>query len=137
MDGKNKKYVLYADDDVDDHMFLRDIVIEKMPDLDIIACEHGMQLLQWLEKLSPEDRLPCCIILDINMPVLSGIQTLNILKSHAVFKAIPVIMFTTSSSAHDAQQSLLLGAESFLTKPFDYRQFQVIADKFLLFCKGE
>jgi len=132
----NKDYVMYADDDVDDHMFLRDIVHEKLPDLGILEFEHGLALLNWLEELGPDMRLPCCIILDINMPVLSGMQTLNILKAHSKFKNIPVIMFTTSSSGRDATESLLLGAESFLTKPFDYRQFQTIADKFLQFCKG-
>jgi CheY-like chemotaxis protein len=128
-------YFLYADDDADDHVLLLDIMNESLPGFEVKACYNGMEVLRFLEQLGPDDSLPCCIILDINMPVWSGVQTLQVLKAHKKFNTIPVVMFTTSSTQRDIDLSMLIGATAFITKPFSYAQFESISRTFMSICK--
>ncbi|RZL05889.1 MAG: response regulator [Pedobacter sp.] len=135
MNTKSSDYFLYADDDIDDQALLRDIINENLANFDVISCDNGMEVLQFLESLGPDESLPCCIILDINMPVWSGVQTLQVLKAHEKFNKIPVVMFTTSSSQRDIDLTMLIGAAAFITKPFSYTQFESISQTFLTICK--
>ena len=135
MRSDSREYFLYADDDIDDHTLLRDIINENLPGFDVKTFFNGMEILQFLEQLAPGERFPCCIILDINMPVWSGVQTLQVLKAHEKFNRIPVVIFTTSSSQRDIDLSMLIGATAFITKPFSYEQFEDISRTFLSICK--
>jgi CheY-like chemotaxis protein len=135
MKSNSRQYFIYADDDIDDHNLLGDIIKENLAGFDVKSFYNGMEVLRFLEQLAPGEPLPCCIILDINMPVWSGVQTLQVLKAHEKFKAIPVVMFTTSSSQRDIDLSMLIGATAFITKPFSYSQFESISRTFLAICK--
>lgn len=128
------RYFLYAEDDLDDQLILIDILREIDPDVAVITCGHGRELMQFLEALQPGDPLPCCIVLDINMPVWDGIRTLQALKQHAEFAQVTVVMFTTSNTIQDAERCRRLGAASFLTKPVTKKDFIAIAREFSLLC---
>ena len=61
--------------------------------------------------------LPALLILDINMPELDGFETLKWVRSQAVFRSMPVVMFSTSSQSEDIQRAYKLSANSYLLKP--------------------
>jgi chemotaxis family two-component system response regulator Rcp1 len=67
--------------------------------------------------------LPDLIILDINLPKLSGHEVLNAIKGSEKLKSIPVIMFTTSSTERDIVASYKNYANCYITKPFDTNEF--------------
>lgn len=109
------KRCLLVDDDLDD----REIFIDVLQDIDKeIICHtatNGLEALSFLEKASP---LPDFIFLDLNMPVMSGIQFLTEIKRHNKFDAIKIIIYTTSSYEKDIKETQELGANHFLTKPY-------------------
>ncbi len=73
---------------------------------------------------------PDFILLDINMPVLDGHQTLKKLKEDPDLAHIPVAMLTTSSNKEDILKSFNNGAISFITKPMVYDEFTRFVDSF-------
>lgn len=128
-------YFLYADDDPDDQDFFKTMVSEIDPSISVVLVNNGLELLQYLNNIVPKNKLPCCIVLDINMPIWDGIRTLKALKVEDKYKAIPVIMFTTSRSLRDNELSLMLGAQGFITKPVNHKDFSQLYHKFAELCR--
>ena len=71
--------ILYADDDCDDHFFLRESITSSGLPADIVYLTDGDQVIRYLEH--NDDVLPSLIVLDLNMPRLNGKQTLERLKN--------------------------------------------------------
>lgn len=90
------KYLVYVDDDPDDRMLFKE-ALESMPDYKLVTLVNGFELLLFLKQRS-DNELPFLIVLDINMPVMNGLEALSILKSNETYKNIPVVMFTTSAN---------------------------------------
>jgi DNA-binding response OmpR family regulator len=67
-------------------------------------------------------RQPDLIILDLNLPVLSGIEVCRILRGQADARHVPIIMLTARSSENDRVQGLDVGADDYVTKPFSLRE---------------
>jgi CheY-like chemotaxis protein len=131
----NGMYFLYADDDPDDQEFFRSMVMEIEPSLGVVVVNNGLELLQYLNHIGPKNNLPCCIILDINMPIWDGIRALKALKVEQKYMDIPVIMFTTSRSLRDNELCLMLGARGFITKPVNHREFTSLYHRFGEVCR--
>lgn len=117
--------ILYADDDPDDKLWVTEACKALHCDLDIQFVENGRHALQYLDKLNSES-LPSLIVLDLNMPELDGRQTLQRIKTHAVYKEIPVIIVTTSSNKVDMDICKRLGAARYLIKPDKHAGWQSI-----------
>ena len=76
-----KKYtILWADDDVDDLLLFREVLEELTQSFDVVEAANGKEALAYLQKAKAASLLPCLIILDINMPVLNGKETLVAIK---------------------------------------------------------
>ena len=73
---------------------------------------------------------PDMILLDINMPRLNGYEVLQKLKSDPSFRAIPVIMLTSSKNEDDVMKTYQWGATSYIQKPVDYDSFVKVVDGF-------
>ena len=67
-------------------------------------------------------RPPDLIILDLNLPVLSGLEVCRLLRSRQDAKHLPIIMLTAKSSESDRVAGLELGADDYVTKPFSPRE---------------
>jgi DNA-binding response OmpR family regulator len=68
------------------------------------------------------DRPPDLIILDLNLPVLGGLEVCRILRSRADVRHLPIIMLTARTSENDRVGGLELGADDYVTKPFSLRE---------------
>lgn len=68
--------------------------------------------------------LPDAIFLDLNMPRINGIQGLREIKQTSLLNNIPVIIYSTSSSKKDMQETLQLGASYFLTKKSNFEELR-------------
>lgn len=123
------KNLLLIDDDEDDHEFFSDAVREI--DSSII-CDCTLNGDLALEELkSGAVSLPDLIILDTNMPRLSGKQILQELKKDARLKTIPVIMYSTFLSERDNEEFLNLGAACYLAKPSKVKDFTTVLNSIL------
>lgn len=108
------KTILLVDDDGDDALLFKEAL--KRADATIslsrsTCCDSAMKLL------NSSETLPDYIFLDINMPMVSGLDCLALLKKSKRLKDIPVIMCTTSSRDADVAGAKSLGAVMFFTKP--------------------
>ena len=73
------------------------------------------------------------VLLDLNMPVLSGYQVLQRIKADERTKRIPVIMLTTTDDPREVARCYELGCNVYITKPVDYEQFAEAIRKLGLF----
>jgi CheY-like chemotaxis protein len=117
-----KPYILIADDDQEDR-YLLDIAFKEIASTeDIRMVENGIQVMDYLNGISEDNFLPALIVLDLNMPVLSGIETLTRLKENNRFKDIPVIIHSTSVYEVEKEKCLKIGAADFIKKPVSFDQ---------------
>jgi two-component system sensor histidine kinase ChiS len=88
-------------------------------DFEVVEAADGGEALKYLEK-TPVDRLPDIILLDRNMPNVSGDACIRIIKSDPVWRTIPVIFLTAQAGKAEVVKGLMqLGADDYLPKPFD------------------
>jgi class 3 adenylate cyclase len=107
--------VLIVDDNADNRQLLSDIA-ESMQLTPIEASAGG-------EALSiAQEKLPDLIILDVNMPGMSGFEVVALLKSNDRTAKIPVIMLTAMTDVEHRVQGLQLGADDYVAKPFNPRE---------------
>jgi CheY-like chemotaxis protein len=118
---ESRQTILVVDDDMVDVMTIRRALKELHVTNRVDHAQHGEAALSWLEE-SPSNR-PAIILLDLNMPVMNGIEFLQVVKQHASFKSIPVIMLTTSEEQKDKMRSFDLGVAGYMSKPVDYLHF--------------
>ena len=100
---------------VDDSKTIRMIVKKafKDYDCDMLEAENGVEGLATAAKEKPD-----LIVLDITMPVMSGIEMLAKLKEEADLKNIPVIMLTAESGKDNVMQIVKMGVKDYMVKPF-------------------
>jgi CheY-like chemotaxis protein len=115
--------ILLIDDDEDDQFMFKEVIESINPTL---QCETATNGKIALDKLKVSASLPDIIFLDLNMPVMNGLEFLIQIKKENVLSKIPVCIFTTSSILRDKELIKEFGAQFFLTKPND---FQVLRKK--------
>ncbi|MFP5213896.1 MAG: response regulator [Acidobacteriota bacterium] len=88
--------------------------------------EEAVDYLFNCGKYSDMDKYPCpgLILLDIKLPGINGIEVLRRIKEDPVLKSIPVIMLTTSKREEDITMSYSNYANSYLTKPVGFKEFE-------------
>jgi CheY-like chemotaxis protein len=130
-----KRTILWADDDPDDLMLMRQVLEEDGLQYDIVEVQNGREALDYLQGRQSDQDLPCLVILDMNMPVLNGRTTLTILKNDERLSKLPVVIFTTSSSELDKMFCRKFQVEM-ITKPPTFSNFREVIKKLLSFCSS-
>ena len=125
--------ILWADDDVDDLQMMKEVLLKNNRNYNIVEVPNGKEALGYLEESRKRGTLPCLIILDINMPVLDGKETLSIIKRNDVYKKLPVVVFTTSSSEVDKLYCQKFNTEM-ITKPPSFSSLEQAVIRLLKFC---
>lgn len=124
-------HIIVVDDDVEDHMILRDYFRDAGTVQHVRFFENGWNALQYLENIPDDLSLPKLIVLDLNMPIMNGTQMLVNLKRTTRLKNIPVIIFSTSENETEKRKSLSLGAVDYLVKPVTYEEGQRMVNRFI------
>ena len=133
MKASTKSFILYAEDDLD-YLDLVQQAFNAYKNIEIVHAHNGLEALEFLKNA--DGKMPCLILLDINMPVMDGKQALEKIKSDDRFNNIPIIMFTTSSSEVDKKFAMEMGAD-FITKPLNYSEVEDLAHEFAYRCNIE
>jgi len=115
----NRAKILVVDDVVDNIQLVSNILKEK--DYSIVFAKSGRKALDILDKSSDID----LILLDVQMPEMSGIEVCKILKSDNKHKDIPIIFLTANSKAEDIKSGFEAGAEDYVIKPFNATELLV------------
>lgn len=128
MAATNPTQIWIVDDDEDDQYLFAGALKILLPSLRVQQFDDGEKLLPALAACSI---LPDLIILDLNMPLLNGFETLKLLRANPVYHPLPVIVLTTSDQLDDQEKALALGADGFLTKPPTLDKILVLFDQLL------
>jgi two-component system response regulator len=121
--GKDWIPVLVADDNTDDCRLLKRAFQEAGISNRLDFVRDGQSLLDTLAAAASPRLLPGLILLDLNMPLLSGKEALKSIRADERFKHIPVLVLSTSGHEQDVMESYALGANSVIVKPMSYQEF--------------
>lgn len=116
--------ITLADDDEDDRLFFTDAFQELKINTIVNTVNNGKELLKYLNH--PKTVLPNIIFLDLNMPILNGIDCLKQIKLNDKFKDIAVAIYSTSSSDQDVEDTFVLGANIYIKKPSNFDDLKKI-----------
>lgn len=109
-----RKYkILAVDDNSISLATIEQVLKEKY---EVIPLNSGVRALQYLKKNQPD-----LILLDVRMASKDGVETLREIREMENCKDIPVIMLTSQNDKHTVLESLMLGAENYILKPFDIK----------------
>lgn len=118
---KNNRPILLVEDDQVDVMTVRRALDELHVTNRLDVTRDGEAALTFLRD--ERNRMPCVILLDLNMPRMNGIEFLEVAKNDPELKRIPVVVLTTSREEQDRLDSFNLGVAGYMVKPVDYDQF--------------
>jgi CheY-like chemotaxis protein len=135
MDAVKPKIVLCADDDPDDRELLCETATKIDPSVKVVHSENGEQLLTKLRELESINIYPCLIILDMNMPILDGRDTLIEIKKNPDWADIPVAIFTTSKREFYTDLEREYGV-NIVTKPAKYAAIMAEVSQLLSHCRA-
>lgn len=110
--------VLVVDDSEILHKIYR-VFLSKYQGCTVIHTKNGREAVK---KLAVEDHIDL-IILDINMPVMNGIEFLKYVRGRKTYKDIPIIVISTEDKEEDIKRGLSLGAKGYIIKPFKAQTF--------------
>jgi DNA-binding response OmpR family regulator len=116
--------VLLVEDDENDVFFMQRAFKEAGIATPLNVANDGREAIDYLSGTGKyTDRkqwpLPCLLLLDLKLPYVLGLDVLKWLRSHAEFKAVIVIVLTSSKQDRDIERAYALGANSYLVKPPD------------------
>ena len=97
--------------------------------------KDGQEALDYLFQKGPyvSAKRPGLILLDINLPKVSGLDVLKTIKADNDLRLIPVIMLTTSDRDEEVVKSYSIGANSFITKPVKFNEFSAKVNELKLY----
>jgi CheY-like chemotaxis protein len=129
----NPRIVLCVDDDPDDRDLVCFTINEIDPSFTVLHAENGVEAISLLTKAKEAETLPCLVILDINMPLMDGKQTLAAIKKDQELCNLPVVLFSTSNNHVDKLYCEQYGVE-LVTKPSNLQSIKNEVQRLLHHC---
>ncbi|HJW15623.1 MAG TPA: response regulator [Flavisolibacter sp.] len=126
----DKRTILLADDDIEDVELLQEVILSKEPEVNVHSVSNGKQVMEYLASCTDE-ALPGLIILDYNMPELTGSEVLSQMAEQPRYKLIPKLILSTSNAYIHMQECIKNGATEYFVKPNSMRELEELTDKML------
>ncbi len=114
--GKGR--IMVVEDDLDISKMLR--IYFDSQGYEVLVANRGNDALDTVRK-----KLPNVVILDINLPDIDGYEICRILRSHTRTSYVPIIFLTQKDERSDKIAGLELGADDYITKPFDIEELKL------------
>ena len=124
--------LLVEDNPMDLDLTLRAFNKKKFSNTIQIA-RDGEEALAFFARWDAGDPLPAVILLDINLPKVNGLEVLQKLKAHPVFRRIPVVVLTSSRENSDLKTAYDLGVNSYIEKPVSFNKFIEVSEHIELY----
>jgi two-component system, chemotaxis family, chemotaxis protein CheY len=114
---------------VEDSAIMRGIIVSSLSNLQQVRSVEVANGFEALKAL-PQEKFDI-ILTDINMPDINGLELVSFLKNHPHYRTIPVVIISTEKSESDRKRGLELGADDYLTKPFEPGELENIIRRLL------
>ena len=122
MEKRTVKLWVVDDDRLDRELLVEALDVTGLP-YQVQEFTNGQEVLNSLIACRSDD-FPNFILLDLNMPVMDGRETLKHIKESEQFKVIPVFVLSTSNAKQDIYTSYQTGANLFFVKPVSFTELQ-------------
>ena len=122
----NMTHFLLVEDD-DDHANLFEMSMSKLGHTSTITrMPNGLEAMKYLTKEAPyeDSKRPDVILLDLNMPYMSGHQVIAEINAKQELHGIPIVIVSTSQADEDRRKAYEAHASSYVVKPIDFSKFQ-------------
>jgi CheY-like chemotaxis protein len=124
--------IIIVDDSTDDHFFIK----ESMRDfkkIEWVSFFNGGEFLKYLQEMTKhsKDELPDIVILDINMPKLTGFEVFELVKERGLQESIAFYILTTNLTHSDLEKCAKFGLDCY-KKPFSIDHFRTMIEKMIL-----
>lgn len=113
----NTRRLFLVDDDIDEQWIFTTALSAVDPTIEFSGAANGQDALR---KLAGSSVVPDIIFLDLNMPVMNGIECLRQIKSNPDLSSVPTIMYSTAADPFIISKTKEMGAEGFITKPYEF-----------------
>ena len=115
--------ILLIEDNEGDILLTKEAFEESKIANRIQTIKDGRAAIDYFESMTDQQQFPNLVLLDINLPKISGHDVLSFMRQSERFKAIPVVMLSTSSAEKDILQSYQNNVNCYITKPIDIDEF--------------
>jgi CheY-like chemotaxis protein len=116
---RQKFVIVVADDDLDDQDLIKRGLRDCKVEVEINSVYNGLQLMDYLlkrEAYKGSTETPDLILLDLNMPLMDGLEVLREIKAHDALTKIPLYVITTSRNKDHRKMAIEMGASGFYSK---------------------
>lgn len=114
--------IILTDDDKEEHSLFQDAMAGLKMSHSLQFFSNGKELIDYFN--SEDAEIPHILFLDLNMPIMSGMDCLKYLRSDERFKDLPIAIYSTSSTEKDIEDTFVLGANVYLTKPDNFNKMK-------------
>jgi CheY-like chemotaxis protein len=120
----DKSSILIAEDDINDVFLLKSAFQAAAPHMKVNVVGDGEELVSYLESklYSGENPIPAFVLLDLKMPRMDGFEALQWIRNQPAFRRLLVVAFSSSGESSQINRAYDLGANSYLIKPFEYKE---------------
>lgn len=121
-------HILLVEDNEGDIVLTREALEEGRVVNHVSVVRTGVEAIDFLQKRGPyaKEETPDLILLDINLPLMNGMEVLEKIKDDEELRSIPVVVLTTSSSERDIMASYRKHANCYITKPVNFTDFMEV-----------
>jgi CheY-like chemotaxis protein len=126
--------ILWAEDDEDDVLLITEAAQNLNAGHLIDFVSNGKECLDTLLRSIQSKSLPQLIVLDNNMPIITGYETLQLIRQHKKLDGIPIVFFTTGNSG--TEMDVIKTQASVFKKPSDYATLLSTLEQVLSLCKS-
>jgi len=113
--------IFIVDDDEDDRLLIRNALLDVCSDTKLVFFSNGEDLLNDLIALR-DDKFPMFILLDLNMPTMTGFDVLQALRASDQLRCIPVLVLSGTNYESAIRECYGLGANAFMSKPTSFTE---------------
>jgi two-component system response regulator len=126
------KTILLVEDNADDEILTLRALKKNNIGNEVIVARDGVEALDYLFRTGPYEgkhlsEMPQVVLLDLKLPKLDGLEVLRRLRADERTKLLPVVILTSSNEEQDRITGYALGANSYVRKPVDFKQFMEAA----------
>ncbi|MEW2167856.1 response regulator [Streptomyces sp. NPDC007084] len=119
----DNQWILVVEDSAEDAEAIERALRRTHPDLRLEFTDHGEGIA---ERLLAAAELPGLVLLDLNMPGLSGHAVLGAIRAHPQLAEVTLIVFTSSTAPAEVDACYAAGADSYIYKPVNFALFRTV-----------
>jgi CheY-like chemotaxis protein len=118
--------VLYVEDEEYDVLFMRRAFEKSQKAYDLKVVTDGQKAIDYLAD--PQQLRPDLILLDLNLPLVSGFEVLEWMRKTTGYQELPVVIFSSSARPEDRIRAEATGADDYVQKPSSALEFRSVID---------